>query len=828
MHQTKSLSAELFRPSTSLNGNEAPTVIRGENIVLRGPRGNQYFEVHPGDKDLGEDYDMAALGFVITGTIATTADSNVITGTSTVFKTQLHIGQVILATNGEVFAIKEVVSDSSFVAYNVALATSSGLTAYRMPQMSESDRKRVVMLTGNILEFRLGHKAAVGSGVVYINGQPLNASLTATSRPQVAIYRPGQDDYVIRDLGYAGVPPLPTVNIVTGGTKGMVPTNKHSFMVSYWSGAPEGTNGYSRASGPIKLDGAAAAITITATTDQFEFDFTASLVGMPTNAKGFVIWKSQEGKATKSITGATVTTSSPNDTNYNHGPWLRAARVRSYTQTFAVGDVSTGSDTITLTNHPFATADKVYLRSTTTRLSLTALGSPIAIDTAAYVIRIDADTIKLAASEALALAGTADDITGAGAGTHTIGYLIEGDLFRFDCLDEELYEEYFGDDYAPTDAEFITKMEGRPLILSCYGKRTGTSPKGSSPGPQASLSKFDNPDGFPPEWVAGGEHNIIGFFEGAGRTFLMTPASLDFLVPTGAIGQSARGGLDTELAMIWRAYWKTGAANRYSVLLDDTTLYGRSGGKFFRSIGNGDENVRAYDFGAVVEDVTRDFNDGFTYTVRNPKDGQVCFVRSAAYKNSSGYWVSEIWPFSVWSDAWLPKVVLSSSTRDQIVSGVATIDERFEYLVGGRVSGGTYEVETKRFGDGAASGNIDWFVVWQPSDDGMENMSKRIHSIRPTGRFTSMNVQIHGAKPGQHISMDNIEDGDGTDTDAYYSGNIGFDDSTEVKRYLQKQVRVSNLATYALRIGGRWSATNPNKDRLEELVIEVSGHGRAR
>lgn len=826
MHQTKSLSAELFRPSTSLNGNEAPTVIRGENILLRGPRGNQYFEVHPGDKDLGEDYDLTDA--VITGTIGVTADSNVVTGSGTVFRDELHIGQVILATNGEVFAVKEVVSNTSFVAYNEALATASGLIAYRMMQMFEIDRKRGVMWTGNALELRLGHKVAVGSGPLYINGALLNASLTATRTPQAAIYRPANDDYVIRPLGYAGVPPAPTINIVTGGTKGMVPTNKHSFRFSYWSGAPEGTNGHSRATDAIKVDGSSNPIVITATTDQFEIDFTASLVGMPTNAQGFVVWKSQEGKATKAITGATVTTSSPNDTLYNHGPWLRAAKIRTYSQTFAVGDVNTGTDRITITNHPFATGDKVYLSSSTTPLSLTALGSPIAIGTAAYVIKIDDDTIKLAASEALAVAGTADDITGAGAGTHTIGYLISGDLFRFDCLDEELYEEYFGDDYAPPDSEFITKLEDRPLLLSCYGKRTSTSDKGSNPGPLTSLSKFDNPDGFPPEWTAGGEHNIIGYFEGSGRIFLMTPASLDFVVPTGAIGQSARGGLDAELAMIWRAYWKTGAANRYSILLDDTTLYGRSGGKFFRSIGNGDENVRAYDFGAVVEDVTRDFNDGFTYTVRNPKDGQVCFVRSAAYKNSSGYWVSEIWPFSVWSDAWLPKVVLSSTTRDQIVCGVATIDERFEYLVGGRVAGGTYEVETKRFGDGAASGNIDWFVVWQPSDDGMENVSKRIHSIRPTGRFTSMNVQVHGARPGEHISISNIEDGDGTDTAAYFSGNIGFTDSTEVKRYMQKQVRISNLATYALRIGGRWAATNPNKDRLEELVIEVSGHGRAR
>lgn len=832
MPATKSLAAELFRPSTSVKGDELPTIIRGENILLRGPRGNQYFEVHPGDKDLGENYNIATLGPVTASAgISTTAGSFTVSatgGSGTAFKDELHPGQLILATNGEVFAVKEVISQTSFTAHNAALATTSGLAAYRLPQMFEIDRKRGVMLTGNALEFRLGHKVAVGSGDLYINGTALNATLTATRTPKAAIYRPAQDDYVIRNLGFTGIPPAPVINIVTGGTKGMIPTNLHSFRLSYWAGTPEGTNGFSRATDAIKTDGSGNPIKIVLATDQFEIDVTTSLVGMPTNAKGFVVWKSQEGKAVKAIQGATVTTSSPNDTLYNNGPWLRAAKFLVASQTFVDADVNTGTERITLTNHPFETGDKVFVSNSGGAVPVFV--SVLATDTPAYVIKIDANTISLATSLAESLAGTANGITSAaGGGTHTIGYLITGDKFRFDCLDEELLEEYFGDDYAPSDAEFVAKLEDRPLLISCFGKRTVTSSKtGSNPGPLVSLSKFSNPDGFPPEWTAGGQHNIIGHFEGAGRIFLMTPASLDFVTPTGLLGQSARGGLDIELPMIWRPYWKTGATNRYSIVLDDDTLYGRSGGKFIRSIGNGDENVRKYDFGAVVEDITRDWNDAFTYTVRNPRDGQVCFIRSAAYKNSSGYWVSEIWPFSVWADAWLPKVVLSSTTRDQIICGVATIDEQLEYLVGGRVSGGTYQVETKRFGAGAASGNVNWYFVWQPSDDGAEDRMKRLHSLRLLGKVTTCNVQIHGARPGQELSLANIENGDGANTNAYYSGNIGLDDSDQLTRYLEQNVKISKLANYAVRIGGRWSTSDTVRDRVDELVISVSVHGRPR
>lgn len=823
-YATKSLAEGLFRPTTSVKGDEAPSVIRGQNVLLRGPQGNQYFEVHIGDKDLSEDFNLATLG-PVTGTLATTANSATVSGSGTLFRTELHIGQTILSTTGEVLSVREVLSDTSFVAYNNALATASGLTFYRMPQLSESNRKRVVQLTGNTIELRLGHRVSIGSGLVYING--VSSGLTATSKLQAAIYRAAQDDFVNRVMGYAGIPPQPTVNVVAGGTKGMTADYYHSFLFSYWSGYPEGTDGHSRACDVIKLDGASAAIKMIAN-GQFEIDFTASLVGLPANAKGFIVWKSQEGKAVKAISGGTVTTTSPNDTLYNNGPWFRAAKVKYASQTFAVADVNTGTDRITLTNHPFETGDIVYLSSGGTAISLTALGSPITATTKAYVIKIDGNTIQIASSRANALNAVPDDITAAGAGTHTIGTLTTANKYYFDCLDEELNEEYDGADFAPPDGEFICKIEERPAIISCYGKRSVASSGGSNPGPLVSLSKFANPDGFPSEWVAGGQHNIIGFIEGVGRVFLMTPASLDFVTSTGLIGQAASGSLDTELPIIWRPYWKSGAANRYSVILDDDTLYGRSGGKFIRSIGNGDENTRKYDFGAVVEDVTRDWNDGFAFAARNPRDGQICFVRSAARKNVNGYWESEIWPFSVWADAWLPKIVLTSTTRDMIVSGVATVDEKFEYLCGGRVSGGTYQVKTYRFGEGVGSGTIPWYIVWQPSHDGEEQMSKRLHSITAHGRLTSPVAQIHGAKPGGSFSFANIENGNGADTSAYFSGNINLGTSTGIQRYLQQQMRISNLANYALRLSGTWDATNANRDRLEEVVLEVSTHGRAR
>lgn len=825
---TKSLRAALYKPTTSLSGNEAPSVFRGANLCLRGPLDNPYFEVFPGNKDLSENYNLATLGPLTSGTVAFTANSTTITGTSTVFKTDLHLGQLILAGT-QVLQVKEIVSDTSFVCGRAPDTTESGLTGYRLPQLFEIDGKRGVLLTGNAIAFGKGHMIAVGSGTLYINGAVLaGTSLVASSRAKAAIYRPATNDYAVVDLGYAGIPPRPTVTMITGGTKAMPDLNKYSFMFSYWSGSPEGTDGYSNPSDVLKLDAAAAAIQINGANNKFQFDFTTSMVGMPANAKGFIIWGSQGGKKTLSVQGATTTTTSPNQTNYENGPWFRVAKVKVASQTFAVGDVSVGADTITLPNHPFETGDQVFTSSTTTRISATALGTPIATNTPIFVIKINANTIKIASSKANALAGTADDITNAGAGTHTLGYLQSGDLYELEYLDEEVGVEVTGGNDRPPGAEFVAKIEGRPMYISVLGKRTTTDGDGSNPGPSVIVSKFGNPDGVPTEWTASVSGTILGWFEGVGRWFLLTSGGLDFIVSTGLFGQQTQGGNDVELPIISRPYWKTGAAHRYSIILVDDTLFGRSGGKFFKSVGNGDETVKKYDFGGAIEDTTRDWSDGYVFTGDDPENTQICFFHSAAYKNASGYWVSEIQPYSLFNDAWLPKIVLTSTTRDMIVSGVATVDGQLEFLCGGRVSGGTFQTKTYRYSAGETGlTSMPWYLVWQISDDGIENVSKRLHSIRLQGKFKTPVVQIHGARPSEKISATNMENGAQTDAGTYFSGNISFADSTGVTRYLQKNVRIKNLANYAVRVSGTWDGNNI-KDRLEEVVLEISTHGRPR
>jgi hypothetical protein len=82
---------------------------------------------------------------------------------------------------------------------------------------------------------------------------------------------------------------------------------------------------------------------------------------------------------------------------------------------FAPGHVTAAADTIAHAAHGLATADGPFFVASTTTIP-----PGLAATTPYWAIKVDADTIKLAASRANALAGTAVNITGAGAGVHSL------------------------------------------------------------------------------------------------------------------------------------------------------------------------------------------------------------------------------------------------------------------------------------------------------------------------------------------------------------------------------------------------------------------------
>lgn len=121
---------------------------------------------------------------------------------------------------------------------------------------------------------------------------------------------------------------------------------------------------------------------------------------------------------TDSLTGITGTINSPTID-------LEGARNYSIQAIITVGaptakvlasatDVNTTTDTFTSTAHGFTTGLKVQVSTTVT------LPAPLAAVTDYFVIVVDANNFKLAASLANALAGTQIDITTTGTGDQTV------------------------------------------------------------------------------------------------------------------------------------------------------------------------------------------------------------------------------------------------------------------------------------------------------------------------------------------------------------------------------------------------------------------------
>lgn len=119
---------------------------------------------------------------------------------------------------------------------------------------------------------------------------------------------------------------------------------------------------------------------------------------------------------TSTVASATITVVNAdvgNVTAGSNGSGASPGFTITVTQAGTENAFSIDGNTLTSTNHGYYTGLKVAATTTTTLP--TGLSA-----TDYYVIRVDADTIKLATSAANALAGTAVNITGNGVGTHTL------------------------------------------------------------------------------------------------------------------------------------------------------------------------------------------------------------------------------------------------------------------------------------------------------------------------------------------------------------------------------------------------------------------------
>ena len=131
-----------------------------------------------------------------------------------------------------------------------------------------------------------------------------------------------------------------------------------------------------------------------------------------------------EGESVAGVDNVTDIAVSEDGARYVQAPTITVAGPTA--RTLATANVSLANDTFTLTNHNMRTGTKLTYNSQG-GTNLAQNSGNIADDTALFVIRVDADTIKLATNLTNAEAGTAIDFTGGSSNVGNNSQTLTGD-----------------------------------------------------------------------------------------------------------------------------------------------------------------------------------------------------------------------------------------------------------------------------------------------------------------------------------------------------------------------------------------------------------------
>jgi hypothetical protein len=260
-----------------------------------------------------------------------------------------------------------------------------------------------------------------------------------------------------------------------------------------------------------------------------------------------------------------------------------------------------------------------------------------------------------------------DDMVSAAGGTFDIEY------YDAEVMTNELAS--FNND-PPTDAEFVALFNNAPVYISCQGQGAATNPTQTSPGPFIVPAKPNNIEAAPLElaFSSSPPETIIGVVSGQGRLYLLTFNHL----------QIAQATPDQSVPILIRPYWVDGFANPDQLILREGMLYGYT----MRGPTRSDENDQRAetDWTADVAEIMNNWNPGHVVVGYDPfRDLFVC-IHSSDARNEAGFWTSRMLGFSVSQDMWAFDRRITNSTRDQMVSGIATVAEHLELLKGGRVA----------------------------------------------------------------------------------------------------------------------------------------------
>lgn len=379
------------------------------------------------------------------------------------------------------------------------------------------------------------------------------------------------------------------------------------------------------------------------------------------------------------------------------------------------------------------------------------------------------------------------------------------------------------DNDAPVDCEFVATVAGYPVYVSCQGQGYSTAVPSTSPGPFIIPSKPNNIEAAPLKFGVSPSppESIIGCISAQGRLYLMTANTLQvaLFVPTN----------DPNIPPLTiRPYWRAGFKHPYQLCFVDGTLYGFTTQGPTRSVSYGDEGKEEHTFAAAVKEITATWDPAKVFVAHDPINNAVCFFHSADNLNAAGSVTSRVLMYGMDRQAWIGDITLELAGNDMIVTGVATVNGRLEFIAGGRTSGipsilfRTFHFDANFTLDGGAGVAVPWYAAWQFTDDGSEVRDKTVKAIRVTGKLSALaTAGVHGAGAGEVINVPVLEAGNGGSK----SGSIPLAATAAIGQGPRIPVNVPNLGVWTVRIDDTWDGSFISESRIDEVVVERSVGG---
>ena len=362
------------------------------------------------------------------------------------------------------------------------------------------------------------------------------------------------------------------------------------------------------------------------------------------------------------------------------------------------------------------------------------------------------------------------------------------------------------DNDAPPAANFVVMLNNVPVWVSCQGLN------GSSPGPFIFPAKPGNIEAAPAviAFSSSPPEIILGVLSADGRAYLLTTNGL----------QITQGTPQSDVPVLIRPFWNVGFTGPDQLISVNKTLYGHSVQGPTRSAPDGVPGSQELDFAVPVAEITDAWLAGQVKVGYDPISNAVCFIYACDSLNSSGFWTTRILMYGLRQQEWIGNVVLSSTTQDMIVCGVATVNNTMTMLVGGRLANDTVSVGTYSFNKASGS-SVAWYLAPPFSDYDSELRDHVVKRVRVTYKGTEPSIGVFGAGASQSIPVTALETGNSSSS----TGAVSLTTATTVTQGVQAQVNVPNVSQSTVRVQGSYNGTDTIIDQVHEIVIESASQG---